>query len=63
MKKIKQINNKKMTMVVEFDLETEEERNNQKEVSTDLIFIRKWSQQESHQHLEEFFLELMMKKM
>lgn len=41
MKKIRQINNKKMTMVVEFDLETEEERNNLKEVSTDLIFIRK----------------------
>ena len=42
-KRTKQTNSKKMTMEEESDLEIEEERNNQKEESTDPTSIRKLS--------------------
>ncbi len=63
MMKIKQINSKKMTMEVESDLETEEERNRRREVLIDQIFIRRSLQLENQLLQEESCLEHMMKKM
>jgi len=65
MKTIKTINKRKTTPVVVFDLETEEEarKEQQKEVLTDQIYIRKSSLQVNLLLEVEFCLELMMKKM